>query len=269
MLLTITAGVRPERAFALGAHWGAGHSVGMVVVFAVFLLANKFVNVEVWEFYGNYCAGALLVIMGLYFMFRENQYIENHEDGSASAKFCGCCAPVAMPPTGDELACSPCGDQSQIGYSFVTARRSNRPAPEAIKPIFSTGDSIDTCQRNIQGAIIGVLQGLCCPSCVVYFGFVGTIASFDHSWKENVGFLITYAVTSSLVNGILASLWSTCCFSDTGSKYISTRGAYRFCCGIAVMLGLAWITLNATGYIKFVDYGDKLAVHFGASATAK
>mmetsp|Transcript_171240 Transcript_171240/g.549035 ORF Transcript_171240/g.549035 Transcript_171240/m.549035 type:complete len:396 (-) Transcript_171240:76-1263(-) len=92
-LMSLSAASTPRRAFTVGAAWSLGHCVGMVAI-ALFLVALQkatAIDVEAWEHFGDYIIGFSMIVCGMYFVIREDQYLQEAEDGSVSLRSCECC----------------------------------------------------------------------------------------------------------------------------------------------------------------------------------
>jgi len=91
-LLMLSALTSPREAFKIGASWGVGHSAGMILICALFLclktLADK--HLKLWEHIGEYCVGASMMLVALYFFCKESQYLHRNDDGTVEAVPCAC-----------------------------------------------------------------------------------------------------------------------------------------------------------------------------------
>mmetsp|Transcript_98903 Transcript_98903/g.308191 ORF Transcript_98903/g.308191 Transcript_98903/m.308191 type:complete len:363 (-) Transcript_98903:129-1217(-) len=94
-LMTLSSVTSPTKAFRVGAAWGLGHSVGMVLVAAIFLLAHRLIAIDMdsWEHYGNYFIGASMMACALYFIAYESTFLKTQADGSVVPQACACHGP--------------------------------------------------------------------------------------------------------------------------------------------------------------------------------
>jgi len=265
-LIALNAGQRKAwPAFVGGAQWGLGHSVGMIVFCLIFLPLQKLITLDVWEFYGNYLAGLLLIGIGIYFLTYESKYLEIDDDGSWVPKKDACCCCHGAEHESQSLCAAyrsaahgpgSCGDHRNHSSHDELDPESSENSPlltdkadEAGKPAgrFSLVD--------LRGALIGLLQGLLCPSCIASLAFVGQMGAQDPSGLEVMSFFavcfLSLVVCSALISSSVvafASQCSLCC------PAISTRTVFWASCGISILLGVTWIVLNATGTLHVIEY---------------
>jgi len=274
-LIALNAGVtRVDTAFWGGIKWGIGHSIGMLTFCLIFLSAQKLINLELWEFYGNYVAGVLLFGIGVYFLKHESQYVEIGEDGDwkPTSDSCHCCSshsvakPMHKPHShadGHDCSAGSCShgshdDPEAERVPLIAAEEKTKTAATLIAP--SLGD--------LRGAVVGTLQGLCCPSCVAGLAFVGQMGAQHPSTMDiTLFFLIVFlsitfssAVVSSLV--VFAGRSASTCFS------LSTRTMFRAACIFSILVGITWIALNAWGQLHVIQYTHSIEERFHHGAVA-
>lgn len=116
-LMSLSAACTPRRAFTVGTAWSLGHCLGMVVIALTLAVLQKLTNVDVesWEHFGDYVIGVSLVLCGLYFVIREDQYLQEGDDGTVTLKSCECCIQVPAPAGyGATLADAPGFDRMPV-----------------------------------------------------------------------------------------------------------------------------------------------------------
>jgi len=183
-LITMSALCTQREAFYIGACWGIGHSVGTILICAVFMALKAFAvsGIDAYEHYGEYFIGASMVFCALYFAFKEHKYLKKQEDGSVAAVGCSChrfgFQAKSNPGTFDldanpDMICMPCTGSEMFLPSICNADTS-----------LEMGDFGDTfytralpSSRDTQGACIGLLQGICCPTGLVGISFVARMAN--------------------------------------------------------------------------------------------
>jgi len=104
--------------------------------------------------------------------------------------------------------------------------------------------------RHTQGAFIGLLQGMCCPTGLVGISFV---AGMGNS-QEIIGFLTAFILVSVVGTGLVAVGWSVISGRGMG-KYIGPRIVYRGSCVFTLALGIAWVSANYSGWS--IDYTEQ------------
>lgn len=250
-LITLNASVRePWVAFAGGAKWGIGHSIGMVAFCLIFLPLQSLIHMSVWEHYGNYVAGMLLVGIGIYFFANESEYLEITDDGSWVPKevACGCCNGHTAHNHGrpaDEAG-STWDPESEEAPLLKSGAKTSHPAETS--QFVSLGD--------LKGALIGLVQGLCCPSCIAGMAFVGQMGAQHPSGLDIACFftmfLLSLIICSGLVSFGVVVVGRICSSRST----FSTKTVFRFACFLSIALGVTWMLLNACGRLHVIQYTE-------------
>lgn len=245
-LIALTAGVSSlSRAFMLGCCWGVGHSAGMVLVFIACVALHSTVNTEIWENVGNYCAGVLMICVGLYFLMFEEAYLEKKEDGTFAATPCSCSDHAAHDDESLESHGALANEQVPIaGVCSETApllqKKNSEVAPHA---------------REVRGTILGFLHGMCCPSCLLGISFAGRMTTDSYGVSIVAAFVTMFVMASALGTGLFAVIW-TMLTTRGASSFVSPRFVYRGSCGVTITVGVCWIVANYSGFIRFLDFAD-------------
>lgn len=118
--------------------------------------------------------------------------------------------------------------------------------------------------RDMKGAVIGVVQGFCCPMCLVGASFANVLSTLPGC----AAFVAAFVFSSMVVTGLLALLWSR--ISRSGSKWLAPKLVYRATCAFTLTLGVGWIWLNALGALDLLEWTERIerASGVGAPATA-
>jgi hypothetical protein len=274
-LSTLTTGFA---SFKVGFAWGVGHSIGMILIVPLFFLLKKLstktwnVSMDSWEYYGDYCIGASMILISFYFVLYEHHYIERKDDGTFNMKSCGCCDQIEAEATTTDrsdnenpnlreicskygaaspkkLASQSSGDASR---SFSNLNGQSGSAWNTLwKPIFSG--------RDWQGAAVGILQGLCCPTGLMGIGFMGKIGT-NSSFAVLMAFAVVFLITSGMGSGAITFGWGT--LSSRGfASCCSPRMMYLSSCVATGLLGLIWVVANAAGVLHHINYAEKLHPH--------
>jgi hypothetical protein len=283
-LSTLTTGFA---SFKVGFAWGVGHSIGMILILPLFFLLKKLstktwnISMDSWEYYGDYCIGASMILISFYFVLYEHHYIEEKEDGSFDMKACGCCAEVEnnldrsdSEPQDLRQICRKYSPKSKAAGSPQSIASPSKSAVDTSRqrlnedaesrearsawnnlwrPIFSG--------RDWQGAVVGVLQGLCCPTGLMGIGFMGKIGS-NSTLLVQSAFAVVFLVTSGVGSGAITFGWGM--LSSRGiASCISPRMMYLFSCIATGLLGLTWVVANAAGVLHHINYAEQLHSRIG------
>lgn len=331
-LMTLSMLLPPGRAFLVGAWWGAGHCVGMVLITAIvtpFVKLSK-IDLEKWEYVGNYFIGASMMLVGTYFVLRERRFVKRRDDGSIQVNTCDCCqhegALTWTLPTAGSSGAGSAGwrkARCEDSDSSVGSRKSSRsfqrgrghahcsgysqssrcnqghceespcshgqaseasplasaagaagaqasyasceallpPDPEAVagrraQPSCSHEAEVDEGglhqERTLQGALLGMVQGACCPMGLVSIGFLVKLSP-----AQAFLFLAVFVILSTLGCGVAAVGMASLMSMGMGAR-ISPLLIYRCGCTITLLLGLAWLLANKLGVIDRLDVADGL-----------
>lgn len=244
-LVALTAGVSSlGQAFFVGVCWGVGHSMGMALVFLVFVALRSFVNTDSWEIVGNYCAGSLMVLVGLYFLACEAVYLEQKEDGSFTATPCSCSSAQH-------------GDNGFGDGALADERGPLAGVCSESRPLLQRPASLHEPKHNreVRGTVLGLLHGLCCPSCLLGVSFAGRMTTQSYGPAIVALFVIVFVLASALGTGLFAVSWTMLVTRGAGSC-LSPKLVYRGSCIFTLSVGVCWITANYFGFIGFLDFAD-------------
>ena len=224
---SLAVGNSPSRAFALGARWGAGHSVGLLFVFVVLLalrLETDEAFMRVASRWMGLCVGAFMVALGVYGVREVDQRLRDAErdgggeDGRDEERARLFAATKETRARDDDEKRLALNEKNKTGgSSFLT----DRLAVLAGVVHGAAGP----------GAILGVLPAMALrdePSVLGYFcGFVGAVV---------------------VAMGAFAAGWGA------GTRALGRRGGARVARGLAmcssvlcVVVGVAWAALSVTG----------------------
>jgi hypothetical protein len=172
--------------------------------------------VEVLVYYSNYAIGVSLVLLGGYFLWRAR------------------CSDDGMPSTSSTCAC-----HGQIGYGD-TESCEDQVQVVAVAPGFE--------KRQAGSTLLGFVQGLACPGGLVGMAFLTQQAG---SIFGLLIFVCAFFLATSLAMGAFAMSYGVLTRRCASSEVLA-RPIHIASCFITVVLGLAWILLNATGKLNAV-----------------
>mmetsp|Transcript_98983 Transcript_98983/g.171531 ORF Transcript_98983/g.171531 Transcript_98983/m.171531 type:complete len:359 (+) Transcript_98983:82-1158(+) len=94
-LVALCASKRGWEAFNIGTVWGIGHTVGIMAIVPILMIFQAYHGVgatqEMWEHFGNYVIGVMMVCCGMYFVIFQSKYFVKQEDGTLNVQACTCC----------------------------------------------------------------------------------------------------------------------------------------------------------------------------------
>merc|ERR1711907_11279 len=115
----------------------------------------------------------------------------------------------------------------------------------------------------MRGLLIGLTQGILCPTSLMGVGFAGKFSTVRPSVFQIVWFLVgvTFFTIFFSVTIVMAILILISCCSSTSST--SIRPIYISSCILTIALGVAWIVLSHTGHINLLEGGGHVAHKLG------
>lgn len=300
-LIALNASVdRPWTAFVGGLKWGLGHSLGMLAFCVVFLPLQRLIDVAVWEHYGNYLAGALLMAIGMYFLVYESRYLEIKDGKWVAKDSCDCCptnttssavhyshaenaagdggcsAPPQLqgeaPPRRQRhrandvqkgLCHSACCSHNQEDHRPDVEQASDAEAEK--KPLLSAKEVLESerfmrfeAAGDLRGALVGLVQGLCCPSCIAGLAFVGQMGAQNPNGFEIMCFFVICFLSVIFCSAFISVGVVT--FQNCVGFYfsVSTRTLFRFACLMSIAFGSIWIGLTYWGKLHVIQYTDAM-----------
>lgn len=253
-LIALNVGAkRSWGAFFVGVRWGLGHSAGMLLFCLIFVIMQSHIHLMRWEYYGNYVAGLLLIGIGVYFYAYESKYLRAADDGSWQVREDACCC-HGHHADGH-------GHEGGHGHHGDGAHGDPEASPLLPQAHAVAEKSAFSYFGDLRGAVIGLLQGLCCPSCIAGLGFVGQLGA-AHPSPFQIGLFFASVFFSIIFCSAFVSASLVMAGQHFNACKVSTRTAYQASCIFAVFLGVAWIILNATGFLHVVQYTHAIQEKF-------
>lgn len=264
-LMTFSALMDPWAAAKVGAAWGAGHCAGIIMVaFLVLCMARlPGMHMENWEYYGDYAIGVSMIMVSAYFIFRESQFIETMEDGRVEVKGCACHprspgdAAKAVERRSKMVARKKKGQFCSTFNQECNERGCHSDDEEnasEASPLISSNQiqhkQSSTQGKDLQGALVGLLQGMCCPMGLVGMGFAAGRSPLEIAIMTFTTVAVSIAGTASVAAGwayITRSSWM-------GS--VNPRFVYRMSCLMGLVLGILWIMANYLNVLDKLNYAE-------------
>lgn len=245
-LVTFSALMPPLAAAKVGASWGLGHCLGIVMIAAVIYALSNIpgVHLEGYEFYGDYVIGVSMILVAIYFICREDKYITLDADGEETVKSCPCCHSPPAEHFHTDQKTKLCGSYSDKNHSDDEEMH---------------GESAETAPligndhmhgRDVKSAAVGFLQGMCCP-----MGLVQITYLYGKSAIDTMVFIVVCALVSIVGTATIAALWASLTRS-TMATAVSPRFMYRSSCFLAFACGVLWIIANFFHFLDKVNYAE-------------
>lgn len=227
---SLAVGNSPSRAFALGARWGAGHSVGLLCVFLVLLALRVETDeafMRVASRWMGLCVGAFMVALGVYGVREVDQRLRDAEvadgggeDGRDEERARLFAARKETPPALDD-------DEKRLNEK----NEKNKTGGSS----FLTG---------WLAVLAGVVHGAAGPGAIL--GVLPAMALRDEPLV--LGYFCGFVGATVVAMGAFAAGWGA------GTRALGRRGGARVARGLAmcssvlcVVVGVAWAALSVTG----------------------
>lgn len=249
------------------------------------------VSVETWEHLGDYIIGFSMVAVAMYFILRESQYVVEQSDGSTSIRPCACHSHSTITRQRPRRSHKEQGGKKlRFAEAFNGTCQTTPAAGDVERPFdeqmlasaHTKGEELHCCDipipseedplipkleisegqnaaawsevdssHSLQGALLGVLQGMCCP-----MGLMGVVFLASLPTPAVAAFIIVFIVVSAVGTGILASSWSWLTSNEYVNANIPSRVLYRGSCIFTLLLGVAWIVANYYGVLDRLNYAE-------------
>ena len=231
---SLAVGNSPSRAFALGARWGAGHSVGLLCVFLVLLALRVETDeafMRVASRWMGLCVGAFMVALGVYGVREVDQRLRDAEladgggedgrDEERARLFAARKETDRAQETDDEKRLNEKNENDKTGGSGGSS--------------FLTG---------WLAVLAGVVHGAAGPGAIL--GVLPAMALRDEPLV--LGYFCGFVGATVVAMGAFAAGWGA------GTRALGRRGGARVARGLAmcssvlcVVVGVAWAALSVTG----------------------
>jgi hypothetical protein len=292
-LSTLTSGFT---SFKRGFQWGAGHSVGVMLLCPIFLLlehvTSKAITKESWQHYGDMFIGISMISVSIYFIYYESFYIQRQDDGTYVAKGCACHGPL-LPTTAsvyrgtsssspsaqgsqkltiddysDLGVCGPCVPKPSSILSLTTPQKQPTSPPPEKQPTSpppenqptSPPPGIDDSGSSWDlfiNSFLGLMQGLCCPlGMTAGTGFMSRVTA-TASTPMIVAFMVEFFLASGVGSGLIALGWGAVSMRGSGS-FISGKLIYIATCVLLLLFGIVWLVAHSLGVLGHIDFGEKI-----------
>lgn len=272
-MFTLTVASDDASAFRVGAVWGFTHAAGMALIILALSGVEKVSGLsggEKFEVFSEYAVGFSMMACALYFIIREDHYIKDNHDGTQSVRACECChssvTPTKVPRRrkfcdayqyGDAVDPDVPPDSARASTNDTESGEEVPPSEEGLpsNPVSAARPWLSWSPREVNGAIMGAVQGMCCPMSLVGTTFAGFLSTPERCAVFGLGFLVCSTASTGAMAMILSWL------GRRGSFWLSPQTIYRATCAFTMTLGAVWIMANATGHLHTLDWTDRLLQH--------
>jgi ABC-type nickel/cobalt efflux system permease component RcnA len=241
-IITLSA-CQGTKAFWFGIQWGLGHLGGMAIIGTIFTLLRAGTDFEAYEHYMDYMVGFVLVGMGIHFLCRSDKYFD--AEWAPKQASCACHAHLVPGASEKDPILPRHGHSHSHGHSHGNSDSHCHEDPHG-KDCKDKFPHHSEHLRSWGAALVGFLQGLACPA-----GVVGIVFLKAYQPGQIAAFIVIFFVTATLAMGTLAMAYGVltqrCVRSATVARYI-----YYGSCTMSIVLGVAWLALNASGSLEGV-----------------
>lgn len=254
-LIVLSAG-SSWRSFQLGMRWGCGHSVGLIVVTAVFLAVNMQFDVDKFGTYCDFCVGLLMIALGCwsfnhYWKIRpattttklqETSELPVHTHGGYTHSHGGAYphSHTAPPPRARD------GGESA---PLLTTQ-----APPATKS-WCCGllnqpriDIKNAKTQRVTAFMYGIAHGLAGTG-----GILGVLpAVILNDWVKSWAYLLSFCAASIFIMGVFAATYGevTGRLVRMSDQLLFQVGIFSSC--VSLLVGIMWVILVSTGKLDEV-----------------
>lgn len=247
-LIMLSAASDDHSALRVGAIFGFCHSLGTgLILVLVFFLDYAFsLSSKRWEDFSDYAVGFSMILCALYFFMRENHYIRENADGTQTVISCECCTSASEAP-----ALAGVGEQRRRADHVLA----DASAPSSASRSGAAEHFFAWSGREVNGAVWGTVQGLCCPVSLVGTTFAGAV----DTPLGCAAFVVAFVGLTTTGMAVLAMGWSR--LSSGGGSLLPPRAVFRATCTFTMFLGLAWIAAKAVGGIDSLEWTHRVLGH--------
>mmetsp|Transcript_172892 Transcript_172892/g.554361 ORF Transcript_172892/g.554361 Transcript_172892/m.554361 type:complete len:308 (-) Transcript_172892:65-988(-) len=239
-IVTLSA-CQGAKAFWFGFRWAGGHLAGMCSLGLVCLILKSSFGVSLWEsyeYYMEYAIGTMLLACGLYFALNSEKYFD--QEWSPKQATCACHA-HCLPQDGSSSSHHHKHDGAE-GDDEERVRDRLLPLVKVHEKSAASHWEL----RTTGSVLTGFVQGVACPA-----GLVGMSFLKGYSMPNMFIFVMVFVIITTLSMGGIAMAYGVLTQRCVSSAALA-RSIYFASCGLSICIGLAWISLNATGVLHDV-----------------
>jgi len=286
-LVTLCALTPGVTSFKVGFSWGLGHSIGMLAICPVFfhlreVSAHNLNNLLAkWEYCGNYFVGISMVVLAVDCLVYESWYRKQIEEIVGELKNSACCcqrrqrrlkysAPATQFDVAEDSEEEPVGETQfpvQSIKQLETDLIRNFGSQDVQQAVEKTAQSdkmevslfcpsLLSKHRHYQAAVVGILQGICCPMAITGILLMNRTSMGSSILTRSI-FASAFVLVSSIGAGVMALGWGELSTWMASSHFALPRTVHRLSCVVTFLLGLCSIVVNASGAPHSIDWESK------------
>ncbi|KAL3671019.1 hypothetical protein V7S43_004203 [Phytophthora oleae] len=268
------------RAFALGLRWGCGHSLGLIIMTAIFFAAGQTIDLDATGEYLNYVVGVFMIALGLWTgrsvyrkyhvkLAEEKAHAVIDEDVRSCTGFnseANTPTVVSLKPTNantiaePSTICSPTGsyalmihDEPKTPSDSHTPRDARQPKsdeadedPTTFKKKYCSNFSFENpLMQEVAALCVSIVHGIAGPG-----GILGVLpAVVLNNWGKSTAYLASFCVASIFIMGVFAALYGEITRRLGGNTPVMDFRVGMCSSAFSFIVGCLWIILQSFGVL--------------------
>ncbi|KAG1712463.1 hypothetical protein DVH05_000209 [Phytophthora capsici] len=252
------------RAFALGLRWGCGHSLGLIIMTAIFFAAGQTIDLDATGEYLNYVVGVFMVALGLWtgrsvyrkyhLKLTEEKAVMDEDDRNCTGFNSEANTPtvVSLKPTVN----SPTGSYALMIHDEPdlqppTDTRQAKPdetieGPTTFKTKYCSNFSFENpLMQKVAALCVGIVHGIAGPG-----GILGVLpAVVLNNWGKSTAYLGSFCAASIFIMGVFAAVYGEITRRLGGNTPVMDFRVGMCSSAFSFIVGCLWIVLQSFGVL--------------------